>query len=95
MSAVIRCIVAYLMAMFSIAFLMALVWPTDVPTPGMEPLPWWEMTAKILAIYGIPLIVVVVDIRYFRKKPFRDLCDPDYHEPNKRMHQTPDGAGDP
>ena len=63
---IIRRIVTYVVAMFIIAFFI----PTDVPTLGAKPLSQWKMAVQVLAIYDIPLILIVIDIKYFQKKRF-------------------------
>ena len=63
-----RCIVIYLLAMFNIAFFMAIVLPTDVPPPGADPLPTRAVAGQILAIYGLPLVIVLFYLKRTRIK---------------------------
>jgi hypothetical protein len=60
------CIGIYFAAMFIIAFFMPLVSPTDVPPPEAEPLPAWEVAAQIVAIYGVPLVIVLLYLKRVR-----------------------------
>ncbi|MCH2213299.1 MAG: hypothetical protein MK110_18520 [Fuerstiella sp.] len=63
-----KCIGIYLLAMFTIAFLMPIVSPTDVPPPGADPLPAREVAGQILAIYGVPLVIVLFYLKRTRSK---------------------------
>ena len=54
----------HLLAMFLIAFFIApFIAPTDRPTPGADPVPWYLQAGQILAIYGLPLALALVDNR--------------------------------
>ena len=63
-----KCIGIYLLAMFNIAFLMPFVLPTEVPPPGADPLPARQVAGQILAMYGVPLIIVLFYLKRTRSK---------------------------
>jgi hypothetical protein len=65
---VMRCFGAYLVAMLAIRILMSFVCQMDAPPPGSEPTPVWHGVAKGLAIYVLPLLVVILDVKRSSRK---------------------------
>ena len=63
-----RSIVVYLIWMFLIAFFMPLFAPTDVTLPGMEPILAPVVWFQVVAIYGLPLVFVLIDRRVEGKR---------------------------
>jgi hypothetical protein len=62
------CIVIYLVTLFTIVLFMPLVSPTDVRPPGAEPVPLWEIAAQMVAIYVVPLVIVLFYLKRVRSK---------------------------
>ena len=51
------------MSMLVIAFFMHVLYPADAPIFGEKPDPASILTADIAATYGLPFIIVAIDIR--------------------------------
>lgn len=61
MKIVSRAIAESIVLVLLIAFFLPLVRRTDVPPPGAPPEPWYVPVVGIVAVYVVPLIIVLAN----------------------------------